>query len=121
MTQNRLLVVDDEPEFCRIVKQVATELGYDPAEANNGDDFKRLYSEIEPTAIILDLIMPQTDGIDLLRWLIGRECRAKIIVVTGYDTAFSKMAKMIGDEGGVHGIETFAKPIRLDDLRKSLQ
>ena len=48
------------------------------------------------------------------------ECRAKIIVVTGYDMAYSKMAKMIGNEGGVHAIETFAKPIRLDDLRKSL-
>ena len=51
----------------------------------------------------------------------NRECRAKIIVVTGYDMAYSKMAKMIGNEGGVHAIETFAKPIRLDDLRKSLQ
>ncbi len=121
MIKNRLLVVDDEPEFCRFVKVVATELGYDSAEANNGDEFKRLYSEIEPTTIILDLVMPQTDGIDLLRWLIDRECRAKIIVVTGYDTAYSKMAKMIGDEGGIHTIETFAKPIRLADLRKSLQ
>ncbi len=53
--------------------------------------------------------------------MIGRECRANIIVVTGYDTAYSKMAKMIGDEGGIHAIETFAKPIRLDDLRKSLR
>ncbi len=121
MSQNRLLVVDDEPEFCQIVKLVATELGYDLAEANNGDEFKRLYSEFEPTTIVLDLIMPQTDGIDLLRWLIDQECRAKIIVVTGYDTAYSKMAKMIGDEGGIHSIETFTKPIQLDDLRRSLQ
>ncbi len=121
MAKKRLLVVDDEPEFCKIVKRVAADLGYDPAEANNGDDFKRIYSEFQPTAIVLDLIMPQTDGIELLRWLIDQECRAKVIVVTGYDTTYSKMAKMIGDEGGVPGIETFAKPIRLDDLRKSLQ
>ena len=121
MTRKRLLVVDDEPEFCEVVTRVAAELGYDPAEANNGDDFKRLYSEVEPTTIILDLIMPQTDGIDLLRWLIDRKCRAKVIVVTGYDTNYAKMAKMIGDEGGVPDIETFAKPIRLDDLRKALQ
>ncbi len=53
--------------------------------------------------------------------LIGREYRANIIVVTGYDTAYSKMAKMIGNEGGVRTIETFTKPVRLDDLRKSLQ
>ncbi len=53
--------------------------------------------------------------------MIGRECRANIIVVTGYDTAYSKMAKMIGNEGGVRTIETFTKPVRLDDLRKSLQ
>ncbi len=53
--------------------------------------------------------------------MIGRECRANIIVVTGYDTAYSKMAKMIGDEGGIHTIETLTKPIGLDDLRKSLQ
>ncbi len=121
MTRKRLLVVDDEPEFCEVVTRVATELGYDSAEANDGDDFKRLYSEFEPTTIVLDLIMPRTDGIDLLRWLIEKQCRVKVIVVTGYDTNYAKMAKMIGDEGGVPAIETFAKPIRLDDLRKSLR
>ena len=65
--------------------------------------------------------MPQTDGIDLLRWLIGQHCRAKVIVVTGYDANYAKMAKMIGDEGGVPAIETLAKPIRLADLRRSLR
>ncbi len=53
--------------------------------------------------------------------MIGRECLANIIVVTGYDTAYSKMAKMIGTEGGVRTIETFTKPVRLDDLRKPIQ
>ena len=120
MTDKRLLVVDDEPEFCRFVNTVATDLGYDTAEANTGDEFKRIYGEFAPTTIILDLIMPKTDGIELLRWLVDRDCRAKVIVVSGYDTTYAKMAKMIGDEGGVRDIQTFAKPVRLDDLRGTL-
>ena len=71
--------------------------------------------------IILDLIMPRTDGFELLKWLVARDCRAEVIVVSGYDTTNSKMAKMIGDEDGVRDIKTLAKPIRLDDLRESLR
>ncbi len=121
MTEKRLLVVDDEPEFCRFVRHVATDLGYDVAEANNGADFKRLYSEIQPATIVLDLIMPQTDGIELLGWLVDRHCRAMVIVVSGYDASYTKMAKMIGDEGGFSAVEIFAKPIRLNEFRSSLQ
>lgn len=116
-----LLVVDDEPEFCRFVRHIATDLGYDVAEANNGADFKRLYSETRPATIVLDLIMPQTDGIELVRWLVDENCRAKVIIVSGYDATYTKMAKMIGDEGGVPAVETFSKPIRLDEFRSSLQ
>ncbi len=121
MPTRRLLVVDDEPEFCRFVNNVATELGYDVAEANNGVDFKRLYSEIQPATIVLDLIMPQTDGIELVKWLVDQHCRAKVIIVSGYDATYTKMAKMIGDEGGVPAVEIFAKPVRLNEFRSSLQ
>ena len=121
MTEKRLLVVDDEPEFCRFVKAVAVDLGYQFAEANDGEEFKRRYLEFDPTTIILDLIMPRTDGFELLKWLVARDCRAEVIVVSGYDTTNSKMAKMIGDEDGVRDIKTLAKPIRLDNLRESLR
>ena len=70
---------------------------------------------------ILDLIMPQTDGIDLLKWLVDQGCRSRVIIVSGYDAAYAKMAKMIGEEGGVPTVETFSKPIRLETFRSTLQ
>ncbi len=120
MTARRLLVVDDEADFCDFVRNVAEGMGYVVETTTEPRDFNGLYETFAPTAIVLDVVMPDVDGIELVQWLSEQNCDAKILVVTGYNPSYSKAAKVLGEVAGVLSVETLNKPVSLVDLREAL-
>ena len=65
MSSKRLLIVDDEPEFGKFVRKVAEEMEFEVRVTTRAPDFKEAYVAFDPTVIVLDVIMPGTDGIEL--------------------------------------------------------
>lgn len=120
MRGNRLLVIDDEPAFSNFVRRVAEGLGYEVSVTSRAKEFKAAYEDAEPGVILLDLIMPDVDGIELVNWLAERECKAKVLVVTGYNPHYAEFAQTIGTVKGLASVRTFTKPIRVSDLRAAL-
>ena len=59
----QLLVVDDEPEFSEIVRAVAAPLGYDVRAVTSGRELQLLYDELSPDTIVLDMVMPEMEGV----------------------------------------------------------
>jgi DNA-binding response OmpR family regulator len=121
MTARRLLIVDDEPAFGEFVARAARELGYQTEVTHHGDKFIQAYPRFKPDLIILDVVMPDLDGIDLIRWLAAERCTARIIVVTGYNPSYASMAEQIGRGLGGLTISTMRKPVSLNQLRKVLE
>ena len=64
MAARRLLLVDDEPEFGKLVRRVAEEQDFDVTVTQQASDFMKAYEKVDPTHIILDIVMPGTDGIE---------------------------------------------------------
>ncbi len=62
----RILVVDDDPETLRYVREVLTNAGYAPVVTGDPDQVLRLMEEIEPHLVLLDLVLPGSDGITLM-------------------------------------------------------
>ena len=62
----RILVVDDDPETLRYVREVLSNAGYAPVVTGDPDDVPRLMEEVEPHLVLLDLILPDGDGITLM-------------------------------------------------------
>jgi len=62
MSEKRLLVVDDEPEFGELVRKVAVGLGYEARVATSGHEFQDAYREMNPTMIVMDMVMPEMSG-----------------------------------------------------------
>ncbi|GAG54048.1 unnamed protein product [marine sediment metagenome] len=58
----KILVVDDEPTFVRLVDQVLTEKRYEVLKASNGQDALRLLFAYKPDLVLLDVVMPGMDG-----------------------------------------------------------
>ncbi len=58
----KILVVDDEPTFVRLIEQVLTNEGYEVFKANNGLEALRLLFVQKPDLVLLDVIMPRMDG-----------------------------------------------------------
>ena len=65
--QARILVVDDDPQALRYVRDTLTEAGYDPIVTADPEEALVLMEENRPGLVLLDLMLPDTDGIELMR------------------------------------------------------
>ena len=59
---NKILVVDDDPAFVRLVEQVLTQKGYEVLNATSGEEGLRLLFTQRPDIVLLDVVMPRMDG-----------------------------------------------------------
>jgi two-component system KDP operon response regulator KdpE len=63
----RILVVDDEPQIRRALKTALTGHGYEVEVAENGKEALTLLPSWQPDVLVLDLVMPDVDGLEVLR------------------------------------------------------
>jgi DNA-binding NtrC family response regulator len=119
-TQAALLIVDDEQQFADFVSNVAEDIGLRPVVSTKAEDFKRLYTQESVCGIVLDVVMPDTDGIELVQWLGERRCASPIIIVSGYDPTYTRMMQTIGESKGLLIHKVLSKPIDLDELDATL-
>ncbi|MFQ5756056.1 MAG: EAL domain-containing protein, partial [Acidiferrobacterales bacterium] len=95
---------------------VAEENGFDVKIATSTREFRDGYRSFAPTIIILDLVMPQADGIELLRLLARDNCGAQIFVASGVEPKVLATAKRLGEAHGLHMAGVLHKPIMISDL-----
>lgn len=118
---NRLLVIDDQPDLCEFISEVAIGLGYEVCAVTEPDDFRRAVQEFLPTVVVMDLQMPGTDGIELLRYLGERGSKAQVLVASGMDQRVLATAQKIGQTQGLQMLGALQKPILLADLEAMLR
>lgn len=120
MTENRLLTVDDDPRISRLVHRVAQKIGFDSLEINDSTEFESVYVEFKPDVILLDLNMPGTDGVELLRFLAGLQSRAAIFLISGVDTRIIGTTTRLGQELGLNMAGELHKPVEIVGLQSEL-
>ena len=120
MNEQRLLIVDDEADFAQMVARVATDLGYTAKVTTNGYDFQAAYQELAPNLIVLDMVMPEMDGNELVVWLMEQGYAARLIIITGYSPEYAQDAQLLAEFKGLRSVSTLSKPIRLAQLREAL-
>ncbi len=76
-----VLVVDDEPEIVRLVRDYLERAGFEVVSAANGDEALRLFHHRRPDLVILDLGLPGQDGLDVAR-TVRRSDEVPIIMLT---------------------------------------
>ena len=120
MADKRLLVIDDERDIGEFIRTVAQEMGYSVTVTSSADEFHSAYNSFHPTHIMLDIVMPDIDGIELLRYLATHGCQAKVLVMSGYSEKYLDSAQKLSDAYGLRNIDRLTKPIRLAKLREVL-
>lgn len=118
---NRVLVVDDQEDILDFVSQVAEGVGYDVATATNAGDFRNELGHFVPTLIVLDLQMPGTDGIELLRFLGRQAVKAPVLISSGMDSRVLTSAEQFARSVGLTVAGVMQKPIMLGDLEALLE
>ncbi|MCH7816557.1 MAG: EAL domain-containing response regulator [Proteobacteria bacterium] len=121
MSNNRVLIIDDDKRICRIIKRVADDLGVDSLAIDNPAEFESAYLRYEPNIILMDLQMPRLDGIELLRKLAEQHSEAAIILVSGMDRSVLETTDELGKSLGLNMVGVLNKPIDIDDLKIILE
>ena len=117
---NRLLVVDDEPEIVDFIETVARQLDYAVASTAEVGEFVHLVDSFRPTLILIDLHLADTDGVELLRLLAARACKAHVLLISGVDERVLATAHELGASQGLAMAGMLTKPLMLGDLKQKL-
>ena len=87
----RVLVVDDEPMMRLLACESLKQAGFEPIEADSGEEAQRLILQCQPDLILLDVLMPGISGFELCEWL-RVECDDQctpVLIMTGLDDGAS--------------------------------
>lgn len=116
----RLLVIDDEEDISDIVAEIARARGFEVDTLNDPSMVADKIAEFPPDIIILDLMMPGTDGVELLRVMVDKVKHAKICLMSGSDSRVLNSAKRLGGAHGLDIVAALEKPIDIAKLRALL-
>lgn len=109
----KILIVDDDQHIRRLYKEELEEEGYEVLIAENGLHALELFDKENPDLVTLDILMPDVDGIKLLRQMKEKKPQIPIIMSTAYDYR---------DDFAVWASEAYiVKSAELTDLKEAIK
>jgi DNA-binding response OmpR family regulator len=108
-----VLVVDDDERILRFVRSSLRLAGYNIITATSGEEALKLVKSKKPQIMVLDILMPQTDGFEVLKRL-RSVSKLPVIAISAHASASDK-ALILGANGFM------SKPFRPDELIKKIE
>lgn len=113
--RSKILVVDDEPAALEMFSEFLEGEGFNVVTAASGSEALTAFDVEKPDGILLDVLMQDMTGLDVLRQIRTKNSRVGVLMVTGVDdTAAAKEAQKLGAFGYV------LKPADLEMLKRNL-
>ncbi|HAJ57590.1 MAG TPA: hypothetical protein DCL35_07470 [Candidatus Omnitrophica bacterium] len=111
----KILVVDDEKPIREMLKKFLTKKGYEVYDADNGEDAVKIVKESVPYIVLLDIRMPKSDGIEVLKKIKEVNKDIGVIMITAVsETAIAEKCMELG------AFDYITKPISLEYLEECL-
>jgi len=83
----QILVVDDEPDIRQLVQEILEDEGYSVQVAKDGESARLVYTQQKPDLVLLDIWMPDIDGISLLKeWSASGNLKSQVVIMSGHGT-----------------------------------
>ncbi|MEW6989531.1 EAL domain-containing protein [Colwelliaceae bacterium 6441] len=113
MSENyNLFILDDDPQYAQLLSEVAGDEGWSVDFSIDPIAFldKKISNN---TILVLDLILPQIDGIEVIRELAKRKCYCPLILISGFDNKVLHSAQQLAEAHNIPVIETLTKPFEI--------
>ncbi|MEC9375620.1 MAG: sigma-54 dependent transcriptional regulator [Pseudomonadota bacterium] len=117
MKNRVILVVDDEAVIRSTIHEILSDEGYQVRTAANGSEAKKSYLENKPDLILLDIWMPDIDGITLLKqWTESNENMSPVVIMSGHGNIETAVeATRLG------AVDYIEKPLALSQLLRTVE
>jgi FixJ family two-component response regulator len=119
--RRRLLLIDDELSVARFIAHAGEECGFEAIITVSAESFRDQYAVCDPDVVVLDLALPRSDGVELLRFLAEEKCSALILPISGFDVRVLEAAMRLGTALGLRMAGPLQKPVRLQQLMDAMQ
>jgi EAL domain-containing protein (putative c-di-GMP-specific phosphodiesterase class I)/CheY-like chemotaxis protein len=118
----RVLILDDEPFMLKLLGHVLSNLGYTSVTlCDNGRDALERIAETGSNLILLDLNMPEMDGIEFVRHLVDRHYTGSLVLISGEDERMLQTAEKLVQAHKIPILGHLHKPVKPDMLAALLQ
>jgi two-component system OmpR family response regulator len=107
----RLLVVDDEPNIVELLTASLSYTGFEVASASTGLDAVAQAREFRPDLVLLDVMLPDVDGFDVLRRMRNEGTRVPVLFLTARDATEDKVTGLT-----MGGDDYVTKPFSLEEV-----
>ena len=112
-------IVDDDQQVTHLISVIAKKMGYHTQQYNNVDTFLK-QPHLKSELVFLDLCMPGTDGVEVIRSLAKQQCPAQIVLISGQEASVLKAARELAIAQNLYCIDALSKPIELKTYQRLL-
>ncbi len=120
MTQKKLLIVDDHAGVTGVIRATAETLGFSCRIVNRPEEAFPVFKVFAPDVLILDMMMPEKDGIDVLEEILRTDIETRFILTSGYGDGFLRMGERIVRGARETSVTFLKKPFRREELVAAL-
>ena len=115
-----LAIIDDDPGIAEIISTIATSCGFEAHVFASGHDFISASEALPVDAIVMDIFMPDMDGIELLQWITRNQSKSRIILVSGYGEIYLEAACKLAEADGLRIQAALGKPFGIAAMEQAL-
>ena len=113
---SKLLILDDDRGITTVLNHVAVALGYDVQVLNDPKQAVDVCEAFQPDVLMLDIIMPEMDGIDVLNDLLRRQSIPRVILMSGLSDSYLRLAEGVVAFHTGTSVAVLRKPFRRSEL-----
>jgi len=119
MARRKILIVDDEPDFLEVMRARLEASDYEVTTAANGEEALNYVKNDKPDAVLLDVLMPGIDGLEVLRKIRKMNDSLPVYIITAFSTDERfKAANKFGASGFIVKTDDLAKEV--DNITSAL-
>ena len=116
----KLLVIDDQNGITKVVEMIARQLGINARALNSSAEATETFLAFQPDVLMLDMIMPEKDGIDVLNEILLTGIPVKVVLTSGFGESYLRLAEGVAKFHDNPNVSILRKPFRRDELTKLL-